>query len=522
MESPEQTVPTPTGSRIELVFEEHSYSVVPGGKTTIPVVLINRGLEEDFFKLSVEGVPSGWITSSSPVTQMAPGAQREIQFTIQPPRSPRSTAGRHTLKVRVGSQKAPGQVAETEITLTVAAFTEFSTELQPQRITAGQTARISVKNQSNIRAAFTISWQSQDDSLRFDPVNTQQMQTPAGEAGTAEFRASPVLRPWLGGEVTYPYTVQVKAAEGQTKNLTGAVVSRGLVPFWVLPVLFIMCLAAFFAIAIYTNRDAADIAGATQTAEAQIAQLVSVTQTASANQTQAVMIGEEDTDGDGLTNNRELELGTNPASPDSDGDELLDGDEINRGTDPLNTDTDADGLSDGEEVLRQGTDPLNPDTDNDKLLDGDEVNRGTDPLNPDSDGDTLIDGDEVALGLDPTNPDTDSDQLSDGEESPPCPDPKNPDTDGDGIVDGQDLDPCDPLNPSVTATVLAGATPTELTPEATAEPTASPDSISHHSRRPAAAARLYCLRIQPGGQPGNLRPERERLGPGPVDHQCWA
>ncbi len=402
MENPEQTVPTPTGNRIELVFEERSYSVVPGGKTTIPVVLINRGLEEDFFKLSIEGVPSGWVTSSSPVTQMAPGAKKEIQFTIQPPRSPRSTAGRHSLKVRVVSQKAAGQMAEADLTLTLAAFTEFSTELQPQRITAGQTARLSVKNQSNIRSSFTITWQSQDDALRFDPVNTQQMQTPAGEAGTAEFQAAPVLRPWLGGEVNYPYTVQVKAAEGQTKNLTGSVVSRGLVPFWVLPALFIMCLAAFFAVAIYLNRNSADIAGATQTAEAQIAQLVSVTQTASANQTQAVLIGEEDTDGDGLTNNRELELGTNPASPDSDGDELLDGDEMNRGTSPLNTDTDADGLSDGEEVLRQGTDPLNPDTDGDKLLDGDEVNRGTDPLNPDSDGDTISDGDEVERGLDPT------------------------------------------------------------------------------------------------------------------------
>lgn len=53
-------------------------------------------------------------------------------------------------------------------------------------------------------------------------------------------------------------------------------------------------------------------------------------------------------------------------------------------------DTDGDGLSDDEEALL-GTDPLNPDTDNDGLSDGDEVDLSTDPLNPDTDGDGIVD-----------------------------------------------------------------------------------------------------------------------------------
>jgi transglutaminase-like putative cysteine protease len=56
-----------------------------------------------------------------------------------------------------------------------------------------------------------------------------------------------------------------------------------------------------------------------------------------------------DSDGDGLTDDRERELGTNPYSPDTDGDGLNDGDEVKTGTNPLNPDTDGDGFPDGSD-----------------------------------------------------------------------------------------------------------------------------------------------------------------------------
>lgn len=77
------------------------------------------------------------------------------------------------------------------------------------------------------------------------------------------------------------------------------------------------------------------------------------------------------------------------------------------------TDSDADGLTDEDESIL-GTDPNNPDTDGDGALDGTEVAAGTDPRNDDSDGDGLFDSTEVALGLDPRVADMDSDGFSDG------------------------------------------------------------------------------------------------------------
>ena len=128
-----------------------------------------------------------------------------------------------------------------------------------------------------------------------------------------------------------------------------------------------------------------------------------------------------DTDGDGLTDAEEAELGTDANSADSDGDGLTDAEEINEyETDPLNSDTDGDGLSDGDEVNSYNTDPNSTDSDGDGLSDGDEINEyETDPNNTDSDGDGLNDYDEVMTH--DTNP-------------------NNADSDGDGFTDMQEID----------------------------------------------------------------------------------
>jgi hypothetical protein len=134
-----------------------------------------------------------------------------------------------------------------------------------------------------------------------------------------------------------------------------------------------------------------------------------------------------DSDGDGLSDVEEGQIGTNPALPDTDGDGLSDGEEVNTiGTDPTNPDTDGGGTSDGDEVA-QGTNPVdNPkddkpslgdDPDKDGLTSEREGELGTDPNDPDSDGDGLSDGSEVnTYRTDPLNPDTDGGGMPDGVE----------------------------------------------------------------------------------------------------------
>ena len=101
-----------------------------------------------------------------------------------------------------------------------------------------------------------------------------------------------------------------------------------------------------------------------------------------------------DSDGDGLSDTLERQIGTDPFEPDTDGDGMHDGWEYSHGfnslvdnddpdvdSDPTNDsdyDADGDGLTNREEA-DWGTDPHNSDSDNDGVSDGDEIEQSSDP-----------------------------------------------------------------------------------------------------------------------------------------------
>ncbi|WP_153913461.1 hypothetical protein [Shewanella sp. TC10] len=190
-----------------------------------------------------------------------------------------------------------------------------------------------------------------------------------------------------------------------------------------------------------------------------------------------------DLDNDGLTNDEELALGTDPTDSDSDNDGVSDYVEVANEMDPLDDqdiylDADNDGLT-NEEELAQGTGVNNADSDNDGINDGLEVLYGLNPTNgadaaldkdgdgisnldevlagllpndPDSDDDGIDDGIELALGLDPLDSadalaDADGDGVSNIDEIALGTDINNADSDGDGVSDGTEIaNGSDPLD----------------------------------------------------------------------------
>ena len=91
----------------------------------------------------------------------------------------------------------------------------------------------------------------------------------------------------------------------------------------------------------------------------------------------------KDSDGDGLSDEREAKLGTSPMDADTDSDGLPDGLEVKTKTDPVNSDTDYDGVPDGIE-----------DADQDGRVDSGETDprKGTNAVVEDTDTDGVIDG----------------------------------------------------------------------------------------------------------------------------------
>ncbi len=471
--------------RIGVMLGSIYFAVTPGSSVTIPILLQNRGLEEDNFRLNVNGIPANWISTNAALTSLEPSASKEIQLTVRVPRSSAAPAGRMPFTIRITSQSSPDQSSEVECILTISTFSQFSVSLQPENLRAIQPGNLIINNEGNTRATYNVSFQDATNQLLFEKAvsvarpgaqpGTQQVETayvgipqgdtvqiPAGERGVYPFRSGLRSRPFVGGEQAYPFSIEVLSTEKASQEVSGTVSESGLIPPWLVAVaiigVFMLC-----ALFLFPLRGIQNSAHATQTA--------------AFNQTQAALAGQADSDGDGLIDSQEVALGTDPFKADTDGDGLSDAEEVNTyKTNPLVPDTDEDGLTDGEEVQAYKTDPLKPDTDGDLLNDGDEIKNRTDPLVADTDQDGLGDGAEISLGTNPLQQDTDRDGLLDGQENQTCPRPLSPDSDNDGIIDGNDLDPCNPQNPSLTATAAA-TQPTPIVATPTSLPTNIPTAI---------------------------------------------
>jgi len=139
-----------------------------------------------------------------------------------------------------------------------------------------------------------------------------------------------------------------------------------------------------------------------------------------------------DDDNDGMPDTFEDAYGLssfddNDANLDSDGDGLSNLAEYELGTDPINQDSDGDGIIDGEDSDPVNTNPV--DFDNDGMTNDFENQYG---LNPYDDSDAALD--------------SDTDGLTNLQEFQQGTDPTNPDTDGDGIKDSEDPDPLTPAH----------------------------------------------------------------------------
>jgi hypothetical protein len=152
---------------------------------------------------------------------------------------------------------------------------------------------------------------------------------------------------------------------------------------------------------------------------------------------------DDDMDSDGLDDDVEVGMGTNPHYADTDGDGITDHQEVLRVYDPLDADMDDDNLYDGMEDVNQDgvldlaeTDPEDGDTDDDGVYDGDELAFGIDPRDMDTDGDTLIDGLEVGYHAGNIGGYTNPAVFGAGDQDPATmTDPRLTDSDFDGYDD---------------------------------------------------------------------------------------
>jgi serine/threonine protein kinase len=234
--------------RVGVFMEAGDLAVAPGSSTTASLIVLNQGSVVDHFQTSVRGIPPNWVPALPPPVRLMPGAQQEVSITIQPPRTSQSRAGRYPLTIQVASQDAPTEVAEVRRSLTVGAYFQFTSGLQPQQVRAGSPAQVRVQNEGNTQETYSLNWQDRANELLFEPPEAR-LTVREGQSAAAEFRAVPRRQRWIGGKKAHAYTVQVGPGPQQMQALAGEVVSKGLIPTWLPPLvlvpLVLLCVLAY-------------------------------------------------------------------------------------------------------------------------------------------------------------------------------------------------------------------------------------------------------------------------------------
>jgi Tol biopolymer transport system component len=292
---------------VEIQPGSNAFTVAPGSSAAVPFRIINRTGEDAYFEISVRGIPSTWVTLDVPVIHLADGEQRETTLSIQPPAGMAGATGATRMAIRVESQADPNQSGEALIDLYVgydpnaqtigayqtddpsaAAFSpggstlgtipaippegsaqpSFDSDLSPRRVDAGKNARLRIYNQSAVPETFLITWHNPEGDLEFVSSQTGPVRVMPGEVVSVDFAASPRNPNWVGSPLALPYSAVVRSSQGEAQAHNGEVVSRALVPIWVLPALLVFCLTSICGVGFLWNWSQNRLTAATATAVA--------------------------------------------------------------------------------------------------------------------------------------------------------------------------------------------------------------------------------------------------------------
>lgn len=227
--------------RAALYAETLQISTVPGTPTTASVILINHGSGPDNFRISVLGIPAGWVTTPAPIIQLPTEGRQEIKIGITPFKLPESRSGRYPISVRATSLEDPASMTQVDIILNVGVYTQFASDLQPKRIEPQETFAVTVQNQGNARQTFSINLSDRQNEILFDPPQAH-LSLVEGEAAAAEFRPAMHKHRIIGAEKVVPFTAQISPTDGSAHTLNGELIDTGVFPPIIIPIFLILCL----------------------------------------------------------------------------------------------------------------------------------------------------------------------------------------------------------------------------------------------------------------------------------------
>jgi uncharacterized membrane protein len=108
-----------TKGTIQIHAESNEYKAVPGSEVKIPLVVRNLSPEAETLELTVQGVPTSWVSLPSPVISLPGDQEIRVEIILQVPSTPEIRAGNIPLKITAARQKEPSIKYEVEIKLRI-------------------------------------------------------------------------------------------------------------------------------------------------------------------------------------------------------------------------------------------------------------------------------------------------------------------------------------------------------------------------------------------------------------------
>ncbi|MFE4372647.1 hypothetical protein ACFRMN_31320 [Streptomyces sp. NPDC056835] len=232
-----------------------SVTAEPGARTDVPLQILNSGSTVEEYRFEVVGACAAWATVEPAALSLYPGASGTVVVRLTPPRDPSVPAGETPFGIRVVPTSELSETVVPEGRVTVAPFTEVTSELVPRSSNGARRGshQLAVDNRGNAPVTVRLSGRTGTERARVR-FATAELRIPPGHADFAKLWVRPAKRLWRGTPMTHTFQVfaaPVPAEEGQEPYepvvLDGSYEQQAILPGW-LPRALI--LAAVVAIAL--------------------------------------------------------------------------------------------------------------------------------------------------------------------------------------------------------------------------------------------------------------------------------
>ena len=270
-------------------LREPDLRVVPGQEVSAQVNLLNTGSVVDQVTVDVVGQAAAWSTVEPAVLNLYPGESGVARVTFHPPRSHEAPAGVVPFGVRAASREDPAGSIVEEGAIEVAAFTEFTANLNPSPSRGRRKGRhrLTVVNGGNISAPAAVHFVDPEDQLAFRVTRPNLVAQP-GVANVLRVQVIPRKRFLRGPNQPHPFQVMVAPEEGDAAIVDGEYIQQPILAPWVVPlVAALVALVILGTVLWFTLLKPTLKSAATEAVNAQITPLSAAVDKANQNADQA-------------------------------------------------------------------------------------------------------------------------------------------------------------------------------------------------------------------------------------------